>query len=257
VTQNQNASTDKASNPGDGAAARWSNSHWWATPIVRLESCPDASFNAALARIVFEQEQLIVKQGQPSRVAGLDQGLTTHWQEYNVLNWDYPECRKLRQLVLDGYQSFIEFIGRKGDPGLEITGISCWANVLRAGQALQVHHHDPAFASAHYTVHPGHTEDDIAQGEAGNTVYFRPGFMDRSHGGKQNGAVSPWDADWRISRPPRAGSLVFFPSYVRHEVLPHHAKAPRISIALDIFVKEQELLMYFGGARWFVPGKNH
>ena len=28
----------------------------------------------------------------------------------------------------------------------------------------------------------------------------------------------------------------------------------RISIAMDIFVKKQELPMYFGGPRWFVPG---
>jgi hypothetical protein len=141
---------------------------------------------------------------------------------------------------------------------MEIQGISCWANNLRTGQYQLVHHHDPAFVSAHYTVSSGNEGESLApSSDSGHTVYFRPGFMDRSHGGKQNGSVSPWDDGWQISRPAKAGQMIVFPSYVRHEVRPHFGRGERISIAMDFFVKRQEALIYFGGPRWFVPDQKH
>lgn len=227
---------------------------WWPTPVLTLEQRDARELNAGLARIILEQERRIVATGKPTKVAGLDDGLTTRWLEYNVLNWDYPECRTLRSLVLEGFGEFARLLGRQGDPGLKISGISCWANILRPGQALTLHHHDPAFASAHYTVATGSEEGVLVDSaDAGHTVYYRPGFADRSHGGQANGAASPWDDDWRISRPPKPGNMIFFPSYLRHEVRPNFGSGERISIAMDIFVKQQELPMYFGGVRWFVP----
>ncbi len=227
---------------------------WWPTSILTLEQ-PDArELNAGLRRIILEMEREIVRKGKPLKVAGLEEGLSTLWLEYNVLNWDFDECRELRRLVLEGYGAFIEALGMHGDPGMEITGISCWANILRPGQSLTLHHHDPAFASAHYTVTTGWEEGTLVDSaEAGHTIYYRPGFMDRSHGGKANGISSLWDDDWRISRPPKPGNMIFFPSYLRHEVRPNVGTHERISIAMDIFVKKQELPMYFGGPRWFVP----
>src|SRR5262249_4640845 len=91
--------------------------------------------------------------------------------------------------------------------------------------------------------------------DSGYTVYFRPGFLDRSHGGKASMAPSPWDDDWRIQSPPREGRFFFFPSFVRHEVRPYFGQTQRISIAMDVFLREQELPMYFGGARWYVPAE--
>ena len=228
---------------------------WWATPIVKIELADAAALNAGLARIIREKEIEILRKGKPARVAGVESGLTAHWQDYNVLNWDYPECRLLRDVVSDGFDEFIAAAGRVGEPGMDIVGISCWANILRPGQVLQVHHHDPAFASAHYAVTTGQEggQNPLGTEDSGHTVYFRPGFHDRSHGGKQNGPVSPWDDGWRISAAPRPGNLILFPSFVRHEVRPNLGLGERISIAMDIFVRSQEALMYFGGPRWYVP----
>ncbi len=228
---------------------------WWPTSILTIEQRDARELNAGLHRIILEKEREIVKKGKPIPVAGLDDGLSTLWLEYNVLNWDHAECRELRNLVMEGYHEFVKLVGLADDPGMEIVGISCWANILRPGQSLTLHHHDPAFASAHYTVSTGWEEGVLVNSpEAGHTIYYRPGFMDRSHGGKANGVGSPWDDDWRISRPPKPGNMIFFPSYLRHEVRPNVGTQERISIAMDIFVKKQELPMYFGGPRWFVPG---
>jgi hypothetical protein len=230
----------------------------WPTPTLAIDHKNIDELNEGLARIVLEKEREIIAKGSPKSVAGLKEGLTAHWLEYNVLNWKYPEIEEFRRLVLNGIREFFTLIGDPDDPGLKISGISCWANVLRFSQTLEVHHHDPAFVSAHYTVRCGKkpTEATPAEQDAeagGETVYFRPGFLDRSHGGDAAGPTSPWDSDWRIIARPTAGKLFLFPSYVRHEVRPNFGERERISIAMDVFVKRQNALIYFGPPRWYVP----
>jgi uncharacterized protein (TIGR02466 family) len=225
----------------------------WPTPALTIEHPDAAELNRGLARIVMEKEREIIAKGMPTSVAGLEEGLTTHWLEYNVLLWNYPEIKLFRQLVLDGVREFFKLLGDPDDPGLKISGISCWANVLRFGEALEVHHHDPAFVSAHYQVQSGNDESAKQSRGSGHTIYFRPGFLDRSHGGKAAGQTSPWDADWRTDAVPVEGKLFFFPSYIRHEVRPYTGKTQRISIALDVYVAKQEALIYFSPPRWFVP----
>ena len=229
----------------------------WPTPTLTVNHTNLAELNRGLARIILEKEREIVSRGTPTTVAGLEEGLTTHWLEYNVLLWDYPEIKEFRRMVLDGLHEFFKLVGEPGDPGFKISGISCWANVLRFGEALEVHHHDPAFVSAHYQVQCGDDSDNNDPNRkpdnSGHTVYFRPGFLDRSHGGKAAGPTSPWDADWRIDTSPVEGKFFFFPSYVRHEVRPYTGKTQRISIALDAYIEKQEALIYFSPPRWFVP----
>lgn len=230
----------------------------WATPTLTVEIKNAEELNRGLVSIILDKEREIKAKLKSTPVAGLTEGLTTHWLEYNVLKWDYPEIREFRNIVLSNLRDYFALIGEADDPGLKIAGISCWANVLRDGESLAVHHHDPAYVSAHYQVQSGFPVEQealkpTAGKEVGSTVYFRPGFLDRSHGGKAAGPTSPWDADWRISVPPVTGKLFLFPSYVRHEVRPYMGASERISIAMDVFVKKQEAPIYFGSSRWFVP----
>src|ERR1700719_1882632 len=187
----------------------------WPTSTISLHLKDAKGLNHSLETIIIEQEQRLTSTGKSTPVAGLESGLTTHWLEYNVLNWDNSAIRMFRSYVLEGVQEFCKYVGR---PSEKIAGISCWANVLRRGQALQVHHHDPAFVSAHYTVKAGYEQGDDFEKDgsfdSGHTVYFRPGFLDRSHGGEAATMPSPWDRDWRISVRPTEGRLFFFPSYV-------------------------------------------
>jgi hypothetical protein len=230
----------------------------WATPTMTIEHKNIDDLNEGLARIILEKEREIISKGNPTKVAGVKEGLTAHWLEYNVLNWQNPEIKEFRRLVLSGLREFFKLIGDPDDPGLKVSGISCWANVLRFGEMLEIHHHDPAFVSAHYTVRCGREangNESVAQAvvHGGETVYFRPGFMDRSHGGEAAALGSPWDSDWRISTEPTEGKLFYFPSYVRHEVRPNLSAIERISIAMDIFIEKQNASIYFAPPRWFVP----
>jgi hypothetical protein len=230
----------------------------WSTPTLTIEHKNARDLNEGLALIILEKEMDILSNGKPTKVAGVKEGLTAHWLEYNVLNWQFPEISEFRQIVLGGLREFFKLIGNPDDPELQVSGISCWANVLRFNEGLEVHHHDPAFVSAHYIVRCGSEENEVGavsqdNKSGGETVYFRPGFMDRSHGGEAARFASPWDSDWRLSVKPTEGRLFFFPSYVRHEVRPYLGQRERISIAMDIFVRKQKPLIYFSPPRWFVP----
>lgn len=226
----------------------------WPIPTLTVTIEQPEAFNARFAEIILEEERRIVGGAGPTEVAGVTDGLSAYWLKFNVLNWKYPEIDEFRAVVLSGLRQWISAVGDPGDPNLAVAGISCWANVLRYGERLTIHHHDPAFVSAHYTVQSGF-DDGFGTGavDAGNTVYFRPGFMDRSHGGDAYLLTSPWDDDWRIETEPKPGRLFFFPSYLRHEVRPYLGKTARISVAMDVFLKRQNMPFYYGGTRWLVP----
>lgn len=74
---------------------------------------------------------------------------------------------------------------------------------------------------------------------------------DRSHGGRGR----PYrPLRFRLANHRSTEEKLFlFPSYVRHEVRPNFGERDRISIAMDVFVKRQDALIYFGPPRWYVP----
>jgi hypothetical protein len=226
----------------------------WPIPTLTLYLENSTQFNRELARIILQEEQKIIGKTKPTKVAGIKEGLSSYWLNFNVLNWNYPEIAEFRDLVLKGFREWISMVGDPDASGMQVAGISCWANILRCGEGMAIHHHDPAFCSAHYTVQSGF-DDSAARGtpDSGFTIYFRPGFMDRSLGGHDSMVPSPWDDDWRLEKPPVEGRLMFFPSFIRHEVRPYLGPAQRISIAMDIFLTSQKLPIYFAGPRWFIP----
>jgi uncharacterized protein (TIGR02466 family) len=227
----------------------------WPTPMLTVEVADAARLNAGLAQVVFAREKAILA-GKATPVAGLNDGLTAHWMEYNVLNWEEPVCVEFRGIVLRALRDYFAMLGDPDDPKFAIAGISCWANILRFGQSLEIHHHDPGFVSGHYMVQAGEPEEVGASGgKSGYTTYFRPGFIERTMGGDKAGPTSPWDSEWQFSEAPRPGRLFFFPSYVRHEVRPNLSRTPRISIAMDIYLREQQAskILFFAPPRWFRP----
>ncbi len=226
----------------------------WPTPMLTVELADAARLNTGLAQAIVARERAVLA-GKATPVAGLADGMTAHWMEYNVLNWEEPVCVEFRTIVLRALRDYFAMLGDPDDPKFAIAGISCWANILRFGQSLEIHHHDPGFLSGHYMVQSGEPEDSLSGGRSGYTTYFRPGFIERTMGGEKAGPTSPWDAEWHFAEPPRPGRLFFFPSYVRHEVRPNLSKTPRISIAMDVYLREQQAskMLFFAPPRWFRP----
>jgi hypothetical protein len=223
----------------------------WPTTTLSVEVQNYRQLNPRLAEIVLENERLIRAALKTTPIAEMRPDAFVS----NVLKWDYPEIREFRQMVLHSIREYMTLVGDPDEPGMKISGINCWANVMRFGEGLPVHHHDPAFVSGHYQVRSGGNAEAVkGMGDSGNTVYFRPGFMDRCHG--VDAAVTAsnlWDEDWRVSVPAEEGRLFLFPSYVRHEVRPYMGPTERISIGVDVFVKKQRSLINFRSKRWYVP----
>jgi hypothetical protein len=225
----------------------------WPTTTLSVEVQNYSHLNPRLAEIILEHERRVRAALKTTPAAEMRPDAFVS----NVLKWDHPEIREFRQLVLQSVRDYLALVGDPDDPEMKITGINCWANVMRFGEGLPVHHHDPAFVSGHYQVRSGGNGEvarAVGMGDSGNTVYFRPGFMDRCHG--VDAAVTAsnlWDEDWRVSVPAEEGRLFLFPSYVRHEVRPYMGNAERISIGVDVFVKKQRSLINFRSKRWYIP----
>jgi Putative 2OG-Fe(II) oxygenase len=223
---------------------------WWPTTVLVAEHGNPAGFNDRLAAIILRKEREIKARETPQTIAGVSHGFTAYWTKYNVLNWSEPECAQLTTLFMDAINAFIGGVADPSDADYRIRGISCWANVLRQGESLDIHHHDPGFVSAHYIVKSGFIDTRVDGSESGNTVYYRPGFIERSQGDVFGG---PWDSDWRISVPAVEGVLTLFPSYVRHEVKTYLGQSERITVALDVYVRKQNMPYHFAPPRWYVP----
>jgi hypothetical protein len=232
---------------------RFSPTVWWPTPVLAVENVDSDAFNRSLADIIRQAERRFATEARPAPVAGLDDGLTIHWKDYNVLKLPHPECEQLKGMFLDALRAYFKQFCDPDHPDYKILGIASWANVLRHGDGMHIHHHDQAFVNAHYYVQAGDIPSPSPHAEHGHTVYYRPGFFERSHGERLGGVMNPWDVDWRVSLAPRVGHFMFFPGYVRHEVRPYLGNGERISVAFDVYVAKQEPLSYFGGPEWLVP----
>jgi hypothetical protein len=227
----------------------------WATPILTAQIAGAPELNKRLADAIISRE-IAIRAGNATPVAGLTEGITTHWMEYNVLTWEETACAEFRSIVLKELRRYMATLGDPEDPSLAIAGIACWANILRFGEGLTVHHHDPGFVSAHYLVQCGAPADDSGEGGvSGYTTYFRPGYSERMTGIEESAPKSPWEGEWSFSDPPQEGRLFFFPSYVHHAVQPNLSRTPRISIALDVYLRRQETRrgFQFSPPRWFRP----
>jgi len=108
----------------------------------------------------------------------------------------------------------------------EMTGVHAWANVLRHGEGEPLHHHEPTLLTGVY-----HVSDNESDAE---TVLYRPGFLDRGGASAIGAMDSVWNRGAQFWRRPQAGTLVVFPSYLRHEVRPNLGRTPRISIPFDV-----------------------
>src|SRR5262249_53430487 len=102
----------------------------WPTPTLTVLPHDPRPIRRSLPRIILKQEARILGKSTPTEVAGITDGLSAHWLNFNVLHWDHPEIEEFRGLVLGGLRQWIALVGNPDDPGLAIAGISCWANVL-------------------------------------------------------------------------------------------------------------------------------
>ncbi len=176
----------------------------------------------ALSTLILEKEAEITSLDLPENMishgyTGLGpKALTSRFKAFNVLTWDHPEVRKLKQEIRYIYNLSSEYFGFEEE---ERVFVQCWANVLRKGEKMNVHRHsdntDGSFLSGHFTVQCKDTQ----------TVYQNP-FSD----------VINWPEYYSFNNFP--GKINIFNSYIYHYTTEHNDDSERITIAFDLFYRE-------------------
>ena len=148
---------------------------------------------------------------------GLGKNSTTaRFAEYNVLEWDTPETNLLKKYAKIKVREYNKLLGNDTPDYL---WARCWVNILRWGQKINAHMHtlkSESYLSAHFTVQADNT----------STCYMNP--------------INVLNDPEIISEENVPGVFSIFPSYVPHYTTRHYSFKPRITIAMDIYIENDE-----------------
>lgn len=190
--------------------------------ILWQRMLPEASaINPVLAQRILDMSQ---------SVAPRNKSLRTGWQSSrDFLKSDDPVAQVLLQHIDQAVnQAAADSMGLKGQQaqGLRVGyRLSSWANVAAAGQPNVAHDHpNTSWAAVYYVQCPPPKAGD----SAGHLVFIDP---------RNNAHILHMPPVQPLMVQPRAGLMVLFPSWLRHEVRPHHDAQPRISLACNITVE--------------------
>ena len=154
----------------------------------------------------------------------------------DMLQWGGPAAETLAELTIKVARRLTHFADR--DPGSVAWSTRMWANVSPTG-ALNMSHAHPggvAWAAVYYV------DMGMADGEAGGGSFYieDPRFPvpQMTFPGMRvvglDGAPQETQRRFRT----RPGDLILFPAWLRHGVDPHQGSRERISIAMNLYVKD-------------------
>ena len=171
-----------------------------------------------LAKVILSKEKELIKtlpvcvnKDSMDGYTGLGpNSLTSRYDSYNVLNWEDPECEKLKDAILKMHDQFLKIL-RVDRPNRIFC--QCWANVLRKGEKMNPHLHgvDPdAYIGGHITV----------QCEDTQTIYINP--PDQLN----------IKEEWKSTNIP--GKITLFQQCIPHYTTEHKGDKERITLAFDL-----------------------
>lgn len=182
---------------------------------IGMVNAEHPEFVEAFKQLILKKEKEILAQfpdkGQDAgTLTGVD-SLTAKYRFYNIFAWQEPEAVAFRQFVVDQYKEFLREFGLAIPP----TWGRCWANVLHKGGKIAIHNHgchSYSYLSGHFVL----AAKDTA------TYYENP--VDLSPHREEN----------------VPGTLTFFPSYIRHWTDANEQDTPRITLAFDMYIADEE-----------------
>ena len=153
-----------------------------------------------------------------------------------MLDWGGEATALLARTAIETCARFTHDMGRRpdGEPRFEF-GMDMWANISPADASNQMHAHPSSLWSAVFYV------DDGGDPDGGELVMLDPRFpMNRMTAGDVALGDRPADGAplSQVHIRPEAGKLVIFPSWLMHAVRPHKGAGERISIAMNIPVRQ-------------------
>ena len=173
-----------------------------------------------LSKFLLQKEKELIQTPLPYDFTVVDaytglgeNSVTSRWGSYNLLSFDNPEIKKIRNNIFVKYLSFMDAVGIERSD----VYIQCWFNVLRKGQSIKPHIHSTGpycYLGGHITVQSEHTE----------TVYINP--------------INQINEPQEYKSLNEIGKITFFQQNIPHYTTIHDGESERISIAFDIVMKE-------------------
>lgn len=189
--------------------------------ILNLFSTPIYSVN--IGRKFSKEETLAIKNILKDCRPNSDNILSVS----NYVLSDYNELKDLKSFILKHLHSFSdEFYGSSHTNKLEIT--QSWVNVTNKSQSHHRHSHPNSLISGVFYLNA--IKDD-------KIFFFNPYRAVRQFKlakGRRSNRVEYSD---EVGFPIRSGDLIFFPSYIEHEVKVNNTDESRISMAFNTFPK--------------------
>ena len=195
----------------------------FATPIFRYV-WPEAEttpLNTALKAEVLARRE---------RSSGTTISNVGGWQSTDdLMSWDLPELERLKEWINRAYGAimFAELGIEKFHSNFTV---AAWANVNESGDYNRSHTHANNHWSGVYYVDLGKPDPDIKPNGAIELIDPRSAISVQTLPGVD--APSTWTIQ------PRPGTMLMFPSWLRHSVLPYFGEGPRISIAFNLLVRD-------------------
>ena len=148
--------------------------------------------------------------------------------------------RALRTSILTHLQAFLAVALSVGpdEVPMEQVAFHSWFHVTESGGQFQPHNHPNASWSAVMCVDPGHAQESLTDGLAGDLIFNDPRVAASMHMDQLNRQLHrdlAFDgARYRL----RAGDFTIFPSYLQHFVETFVGERPRITVAANFWTKK-------------------
>jgi len=201
-------------------------------PLLIAPGLLDSAVCDRLAKEILKRERALLMRSAAVGVAGKTTGVTTRWLDYNVLSWDLPEIQEVKTAIKGAYLFYLKKLG----VARWSNEIQCWANVLRKGDQLKLHHHN-------FRKRPVISATISLTSAKTGTCYVSPYVLRRQANG---------DHAQEICFTTQKGNLIMAPGWVSHYTTPNPVNAPRITLGIDIVsgMDVGTLLPFDGGKRF-------
>jgi len=145
-------------------------------------------------------------------------------KDQNVL--EKPEFEKLAQGVYDGICEYFYGVMR-ANQRIEIAITESWFNKTEKGQIHHRHYHpNSVFSTVLYLQ---------TEGESGQTKFITSEYQLLEYDIDESNIYN--SKSWSLT--PKVGEMLIFPSSMEHMVTEYQGNVPRISLAVNTFIKGQ------------------
>jgi uncharacterized protein (TIGR02466 family) len=197
---------------------------------VKLFELEEARMNASLAAFFA---------GNP-RFSSADQAEMSDVTTLMEYAQEVPALSRLERLFLACLKSYCREIGWHGEFDL---AMQMFPNVAPRGHYVPSHNH-VSHISAVYYVHTRPSDRPLLVSDESVQDYWRPdeGAL-ILHDPRFNASLQGgWHYHAKVF--PRPGVMLFFPSFLWHEVTPHQADEPRLSVAANFTLAYRNIPAY-------------